>query len=149
MNEKPTRQKTDAPIGLAFDEPPPEYLEPDQLWVLERVQGVSEEHFLDAFRQAHIDLLASDIPLSRDMRDTLCDELASLYWPEGSHAKERKRSRDWVYLMYERAEINYLAAQYKQQGVSAPRAEAEKKVAERRDISVGALRRRRARYRKK
>lgn len=42
---------------------------PDESFLLERIEGRDPEKFEETYRRALVDLLRSDVPLSRDTRD--------------------------------------------------------------------------------
>jgi hypothetical protein len=70
---------------------------PDPEWMfiwqhLERMNGMLGAQLLDAYRAMYIDLLRSDIPLSRATRDLIAGELESLYLPKREHDKRHRRA---------------------------------------------------------
>jgi hypothetical protein len=57
-----------------------------------RMNGMPEDQLLDAYRAMYIDLLRSDIQLSRATRDLIAGELESLYLPKRERDKRRRRA---------------------------------------------------------
>jgi hypothetical protein len=123
---------------------------PDQLFLYKRVEGISEaEQVLAAYRSAIIDLLRSDVPLSKGTRNLLSNELVALWWPyQGSPQKQRRRDREKAQRAAERELIKYLS-ETKYKDASDPIMRATQKAAEAFGVTVAALQRRRSRYLKR
>jgi hypothetical protein len=119
--------------------------DPDWKFVCQRLKekgvGIGDDQFSDAFVMACIDLLRSDVPLSRSTRDMLANHLASMFWPK-FHAQYERETR----VERDRACIDVLSLFFKAKGVGNYRGEAERQWAHLRGVSVSALRQRR--YRK-
>jgi hypothetical protein len=65
---------------------------PDWGFIYRRIKGVSERRLEDAYHEAIIALLRSDVPLSRHTRTMLSNELVSLWWPTISARHRRKNN---------------------------------------------------------
>ncbi len=102
----------------------------------------------DAYRRAILDLLRSGTPPSQKTLRLIAGELDRLWWPK-AYNQQRKRASETAWLAVEDDLKNNLVAAELEQGEPKPRTEAEKKVAEILGVDVGALRRRRTRYRKR
>jgi hypothetical protein len=118
---------------------------PDRHFLLTRVAGIRDPD--DAYREAMITLLRSDIPLSRTTRDLLSNELVTAWWPKGSPQKQRRRDREQQARAAERGLVDYIA-KTKHKDASNPLTLAQQDADKEFGLKEGTLQRRRSRYRK-
>jgi hypothetical protein len=113
------------------------------------LEGVrNEDEAVEAVDQWMVDLIDMGHYPSRHMLRMIGGALKRLRWPhEGSPEKERRRSEEAAWLMYERMSIDHLAAtKHKGARRPGPATRAEQDVAEMCGITVGGLQRKRTRY---
>jgi hypothetical protein len=118
-------------------------IEPDQHFLLMGVQGTTVETIEDTLFQALLDLLRSDIPLSRLTRHQTAGELERLRWPKRHAQLMRKTQVD-----RDRAHIASIADVLRAKGIRNFRGEAEREYALMQRVSVHTLRKRRVRRKK-
>jgi hypothetical protein len=76
-------------------------------FVLDRTKGVPVERSDAAFRQALIDLLNSDMPLHRSIRNSIAIEMSALAYPEMAKKAKLKAKLEW---------FDRLRAEYERRG---------------------------------
>jgi hypothetical protein len=122
----------------------------DGVFIRERLQALDPntkrdpDAVKDAYHRIILDLLRTRTPSRRTLQQ-VAGELERLWWPS---KKRDRRSREQVFLWLADDLKNYLANQYREQGVRDPKTRAEQDVAKAHGIGVAGLRRRRMRYRR-
>jgi hypothetical protein len=89
-------------------------------------KGCAWEKVEDTYRLRLVDLLRSDIPLSRFMRDWTATELERAWWP---NPEAEKRSHQQVKAIVMRGDLEAAIAANKRKGVKRPVTEAKDEIA--------------------
>src|SRR5262249_45337425 len=101
-------------------------IEADEHFISERIENCDPEKVEDTYRRAVLDLLRSDIPLSRFTRDLVAGEWERLWRPD---PEAEKRARRLIKATVIRADLEVAIAENKRKGVKRPVKEAKNKIA--------------------
>ena len=89
-------------------------------------EGCAWEKVEDTYRHRFVDLLRSDIPLSRFTRDWAAGELERVWWP---NPEAEKRARRLIKATVVRKDLEAAIAENKRKGVKRPVTEAKEEIA--------------------
>jgi hypothetical protein len=73
---------------------PAPLLSPAMQFIANRLDQSKSAHFDDDAKRALVDLVKSDIPLDRPMRQQIAGELQRLYFPNARERRERKQAKN-------------------------------------------------------
>jgi hypothetical protein len=151
MTEKlPWRMPTVKQAYDAFSEP--QAWDDMRFWTEQDIQqwylhGVSSDNLEEAVHHWIIDMLDMGHYPSRHMLRQISGELQRLYWPDqGSHSKQRQRTREYALLWHDR-DLKAHLARTKYGNRHGAQTKAEQDVAEMHGLTVSGLRQRHVRYR--